>query len=80
MDPEDLEFGSGLSKELIDKYPVIQADVEKRVGEQIIGNLNSDGYIMANPEEIASLEDVDPAFAEDVLEKLQKFMDLKSVI
>jgi len=49
------------------------ADVERRVGEQIIGNLNSDGYIMATAEEIASLEDVDPVLVEDVLEKLQKF-------
>ncbi len=48
-------------------------DEERRVGEQIIGNLNNDGYIMATPEEIASLEDVEPAFAENVLKKVQQF-------
>ena len=48
-------------------------DVERRLGEQIIGNLNNDGYIMATPEEIASLEDVDPDLVEDALEKVQKF-------
>ncbi|MCK4534939.1 MAG: RNA polymerase sigma-54 factor, partial [Syntrophobacterales bacterium] len=48
-------------------------DVERRVGEQIIGNLNGDGYIMATPEEIASLEDVDPVLVEDVLGRVQKF-------
>ncbi len=49
------------------------ADVEKRVGVQIIGNLNSDGYLMATFEEIASIEDVDPVLVEDVLKKVQEF-------
>ena len=48
-------------------------DVEKRVGVQIIGNLNSDGYLMATFEEIASIEDVDPVLVEDVLKKVQEF-------
>ncbi len=48
-------------------------DVERRVGEQIIGNLNSDGYLMATPEEIATIEDVAPAFVEEVLVKVQEF-------
>ena len=49
------------------------SDVERRVGEQIIGNLNIDGYIMATPEEIASLEGVSRTVVEEVLEKVQKF-------
>ena len=48
-------------------------DVERRVGEQIIGNLNDDGYLMATPEEIATIEDVAPAFVEEVLVKVQEF-------
>ncbi len=48
-------------------------DEERRLGEQIIGNLNIDGYIMATPEEIASIEDVDPAQVEDVLDKVKNF-------
>ena len=48
-------------------------NVEKRVSVQIIGNLNSDGYLMATPEEIASIEDVDPALVEAVLKKVQEF-------
>ncbi|MBW2650412.1 MAG: RNA polymerase factor sigma-54 [Deltaproteobacteria bacterium] len=48
-------------------------NVEKRVGVQIIGNLNSDGYLMATPEEIAFIEDVEPTLAEDVLKKVQEF-------
>ncbi|MBW2599123.1 MAG: RNA polymerase factor sigma-54 [Deltaproteobacteria bacterium] len=47
--------------------------VERRVGEQIIGNLNSDGYLMATPEEIASIEDVDPVLVEDIIKKVQEF-------
>ncbi|MBN2396815.1 MAG: RNA polymerase factor sigma-54 [Deltaproteobacteria bacterium] len=48
-------------------------DVERRVGEQIIGNLNGDGYLMANVDEIAALEEVEPAFVEEVLAKVQEF-------
>jgi RNA polymerase sigma-54 factor len=48
-------------------------DVEKQVGRQIVGNLNGDGYLMATPEEIASLEKVDPDFVEEVLAKVQEF-------
>jgi RNA polymerase sigma-54 factor len=48
-------------------------DEERRVGEQIIGNLNSDGYLMATLEEIAALENVEPTFVEEVLAKVQEF-------
>jgi len=48
-------------------------DVERRVGEQIIGNLNGDGYLVATPDEIAALENVEPAFVEKVLAEVQEF-------
>ena len=46
---------------------------EQRVGEQIIGNLDQNGYLAATPEEIALQEKVDPAFVEEVLKKIQEF-------
>jgi RNA polymerase sigma-54 factor len=48
-------------------------DVERRVGEQIIGNLDQNGYLVATLEEIAALEKVTPAFVEEVLKKIQEF-------
>lgn len=48
-------------------------DLEGRVGEQIIGNLNTDGYLMATTEEIASIEDVNPDIVEGVLIRVQEF-------
>ncbi|MDO9515909.1 MAG: RNA polymerase factor sigma-54 [Syntrophales bacterium] len=48
-------------------------EVERRVGEQIIGNLNGDGYLMATPDEIAAIENVEPAFVEETLAKVQEF-------
>jgi RNA polymerase sigma-54 factor len=46
---------------------------ERRVGEQIIGNLDQNGYLVATMEEIAVQEKVDPAFVEEVLKKVQEF-------
>ena len=46
---------------------------EKRVAQQIIGNLNNDGYLMATPEEIASIENVNPVMVEDVIRNVQEF-------
>jgi len=46
---------------------------ERRVGEQIVGNLDQNGYLMATLEEIAALEQVDPLFVEGVLKKVQEF-------
>ncbi len=48
-------------------------DLERRVGEQIIGNLNGDGYLLATSEEIAALEEVEPILAEEVVAKIQEF-------
>ncbi len=48
-------------------------DDERRVGEQIIGNLDQNGYLAATLEEIAALEKVDPVFVEEVLRKIQDF-------
>ncbi len=46
---------------------------EKRIGEQIIGNLDQNGYLMATAEEIAAQERVETAFVEEVLKKVQEF-------
>lgn len=48
-------------------------DVEMRVGEQIIGNIDSDGYLRATPEEIAAQEGVEAGIVEDILRKIQEF-------
>jgi RNA polymerase sigma-54 factor len=39
-------------------------DDERRIGEQIIGNLDQNGYLAATLEEIALQEKVEPAFVE----------------
>jgi RNA polymerase sigma-54 factor len=49
------------------------ADAEMKVGEQIIGNLDSKGYLMASIEEIAVQEGVEACFVESVLTKIQEF-------
>ena len=48
-------------------------EVEKRVGEQIIGNLDNNGYLVANLDEIASIENEEKDFVEGVLAKVQEF-------
>ncbi|MBE9546200.1 MAG: RNA polymerase sigma-54 factor, partial [Proteobacteria bacterium] len=48
-------------------------DSEKEVGEQIIGNLDNNGYLTASVEEISEREDVDISLVEKVLEKIQEF-------
>ncbi|HYA13992.1 MAG TPA: RNA polymerase factor sigma-54 [Syntrophales bacterium] len=48
-------------------------DTEMKVGEQIIGNLDSNGYLAASTEEIAVQEGVDEGFVEGVLKKIQEF-------
>jgi RNA polymerase sigma-54 factor len=48
-------------------------DDERRVGEQIIGNLDHNGYLVASLEEIAVLEKVELAVVEEVLKKVQEF-------
>ncbi|HOF04199.1 MAG TPA: RNA polymerase factor sigma-54 [Syntrophales bacterium] len=46
---------------------------EMRVGEQIIGNLDQNGYLMATVEEIAAQEQVDAAVVDRVLMTVQGF-------
>ena len=48
-------------------------DAQMRIGEQIIGNLDGNGYLMASLEEIATQEGVEENFVESVLEKIQEF-------
>lgn len=46
---------------------------EHHVAEQIIGNLDENGYLVAKLEEIAVLEKTTPDFVEKVLNKVQEF-------
>ncbi|MBI2963520.1 MAG: RNA polymerase factor sigma-54 [Deltaproteobacteria bacterium] len=46
---------------------------EERIAGLIIGNVDSDGYLGASVEEIASIAGVEPAAVEAVLAKLQEF-------
>jgi RNA polymerase sigma-54 factor len=46
---------------------------EYRIAEQIIGNLDQNGYLVATADEIAVQEKVEPAFVEEVLKKVQEF-------
>jgi RNA polymerase sigma-54 factor len=48
-------------------------DAEMKIGEQIIGNLDNNGYLAASIEEIAKQEGVEESFVEDVLKKIQEF-------
>ncbi len=48
-------------------------DAEMKIGEQIIGNLDSNGYLAASIEEIAKQEGVEESFVEGVLKKIQEF-------
>jgi len=49
----------------------VLSPLEDRVGAQIIGNLNPDGYLTATVEEIAALESATPAEVEAVLARVQ---------
>src|SRR3972149_4546017 len=46
---------------------------EMRVGEQIIGNIDHDGYLRVTLEELAVQEKMDVSLVEDVLSKVQEF-------
>ena len=48
-------------------------DIEMRVGEQIICNLDQNGYLQATVEEISGQEHVETNVVESVLEKVQSF-------
>lgn len=45
---------------------------EERIGIQLIGNLNADGYLKASPEEISALEMVSEEAVEKVLARIQE--------
>ncbi|MBW2559890.1 MAG: RNA polymerase factor sigma-54 [Deltaproteobacteria bacterium] len=69
-----LTKGKSLSDHLLWQLSMSHlVDVERRVGEQIIGNLNGDGYLVATLEEIATIENVEPVFVEETLAKVQEF-------
>lgn len=46
---------------------------EMRVGAQIVGNLDQNGYLCATLQEVAVLENVTEEFVETVLQKVQEF-------
>jgi RNA polymerase sigma-54 factor len=48
-------------------------EAEYRIGEQIIGNLDQNGYLAATLDEIGVQEKVTSAFVEEVLKKIQEF-------
>lgn len=48
-------------------------DEEMKVGEQIIGNLDSNGYLVASLQEIAQQGGFEEKFVEGVLKKIQEF-------
>ena len=48
-------------------------DAQKDIGEVIIGNLSSAGYLQASIEEVAQMAQAEPAEALDVLERVQMF-------
>jgi len=49
------------------------SDVEMRIGEQIVGNLDQNGYLQATIEEIAEQEHVETGAVEVVLQNVQSF-------
>jgi RNA polymerase sigma-54 factor len=49
------------------------SEQEMRIGEQIIGNLDQNGYLMSQVEEIAAQEIVEVSFVEETLKKIQEF-------
>ena len=49
------------------------SDAEKDIGEYIIGNLNSMGYLEATDEEIAGMAGVDAAAVQNVAQKIRRF-------
>ncbi len=48
-------------------------DAEMKIGEQIIGNLDTNGYLVASLQEIAQQEGVEESSVESVLKKIQEF-------
>jgi len=48
-------------------------ELEMRIGEQIIGNIDQNGYLAATIEEIALQECIEPSTVEELLYKIQTF-------
>ncbi|HLA28852.1 MAG TPA: RNA polymerase factor sigma-54 [Syntrophales bacterium] len=48
-------------------------ELERRVGEQIIGNIDQDGYLRVDLQELAVQEKVDVSLVEGILSKVQEF-------
>lgn len=46
---------------------------DRQIGELIIGNINDDGYLTANVEELSISASVDPTHLEDILSVIQDF-------
>ncbi len=46
---------------------------EMKIAEELIGNINEDGYLISNLEELAQKTETDIEFIQDVLESLQEF-------
>jgi len=49
------------------------SDEEVRIGEEIIGNIDEDGYLRASPEEIAATCSKDAEYVIPVLKRIQEF-------
>ena len=69
-----LTEGQSLTKHLTWQMKMTSfSEDEERVGNQIIGNLDPNGYLCATGQEIAQLEKVNEEFVENVLKKVQEF-------
>jgi RNA polymerase sigma-54 factor len=69
-----LTEGQSLTKHLTWQMTLSSfSEDEERVCNQIIGNLDQNGYLCATVPEIAQLENVSEKFVEDVLNKVQEF-------
>ncbi len=69
-----LTEGQSLTKHLTWQMTLSSfSEDEERVCNQIIGNLDQNGYLCATVPEIAQLENVSEEFVEDVLNKVQEF-------
>jgi len=69
-----LTEGQSLTKHLTWQMTLSSfSEDEERVCNQIIGNLDQNGYLCASVPEIAQLENVSEEFVEEVLKKVQEF-------
>jgi RNA polymerase sigma-54 factor len=69
-----LTEGQSLTKHLTWQMTLSSfSEDEERVCNQIIGNLDQNGYLCASVTEIAQLENVSEEFVEEVLKKVQEF-------